>query len=176
MIKGIFANSAKCFINGLRSILSFVRATCIRKKCAECGKCLRVNGTTNVTKRTYIGDFVNFNGMRVQGCGNVYIGNYFHSGIECLIITDVHNYEGDKIPYDAVAIPRNVVIDDCVWLGSRVTILGGVHIGEGAIIQAGSTVVCDIPACAIAGGHPARVFKYRDVEHYQKLKQAGEFF
>lgn len=54
-------------------------------------------------------------------------------------------------------------------------VLGGVRIGEGAIIQAGSVVVKDIPRCAIAGGHPAAVFKYRDIEHYDTLKAAGEF-
>lgn len=36
---------------------------------------------------------------------------------------------------------------------------GGVTIGEGAIIQAGSVVVSDIPKYAIAGGSPAKVFK-----------------
>lgn len=47
-------------------------------------------------------------------------------------------------------------------------VLGGVIIREGAIIQAaGSVVVDDIPKCAIAGGHPAKVFKYRDREHYK---------
>ena len=49
-------------------------------------------------------------------------------------------------------------------------VLGGVTLGEGCIIQAGSVVVSDIPDCAIAGGHPAKVFKYRDIRHYEELK------
>lgn len=48
-------------------------------------------------------------------------------------------------------------------------------IGEGAIIQAGSVVCKDVPAYAIAGGHPAVPFKYRDIEHYKKLKSEGRF-
>lgn len=56
-----------------------------------------------------------------------------------------------------------------------VIVLGGVTIGEGAIIQAGSVVVSDIPDCAIAGGHPAKVFKDRDQDHYHRLKQEGRF-
>ena len=63
-----------------------------------------------------------------------------------------------------------------MWIGTNVIILGGVIIEEGAVIQAGSVVVNDIPACAIAGGHPAKVFKYRDKEHYLKLKQEGRFW
>jgi len=53
--------------------------------------------------------------------------------------------------------------------------LGDVTIGEGAIIQAGSVVVNDIPKYTIAGGHPAKVFKYRDAAHYERLKEEGKF-
>lgn len=54
-------------------------------------------------------------------------------------------------------------------------ILGGVTLGEGCIIQAGSVVSRSIPACGIAGGNPAQVFKYRDIEHYELLKNECEF-
>ncbi|MBQ4057555.1 MAG: acyltransferase [Lachnospiraceae bacterium] len=160
----------------LISVINKIRTSYVRCRSGSCGKRLIVNGKTHVNRKTHIGNFVNFNGMNIQGSGKVYFGDYFHSGIECMVITDVHNYEGSKIPYDETTICKDVVIDDCVWIGSRVTILGGVHIGEGAIIQAGSTVVSDIPECAIAGGHPAKVFKYRDKEHYYKLKSEKRFF
>lgn len=52
------------------------------------------------------------------------------------------------------------------------TILGGVTIGEGAIIQAGSVVIFDIPSLAIAGGNPAKPFKYRDKKEYENLKKS----
>ena len=71
---------------------------------------------------------------------------------------------------------KDVTIDDFVWLGSRVTILPGTKIGEGAIIQAGSVVHGEIPPYAIAGGNPAKVFKYRDIEHFKKLKAEGRFY
>ena len=62
--------------------------------------------------------------------------------------------------------------------GSVIAVLfwGGVTIGEGAIIQAGSVVVSDIPKYAIAGGHPAKVFKYRDIDHYERLKAEAKFY
>jgi acetyltransferase-like isoleucine patch superfamily enzyme len=43
------------------------------------------------------------------------------------------------------------------------------------IIQIGNVVVPNIPPCAIAGGHPAKVYKYRNKEHYYKLKGEGKF-
>jgi len=53
--------------------------------------------------------------------------------------------------------------------------LGGATISEGAIIQIGSVVVSSIPPLAIAGGHPARVYKYRDKEHYFRLRADEKF-
>lgn len=76
-----------------------------------------------------------------------------------MIITNFHNYNEEKIPYDSTYIIKDVIIEDNVWLGNRVIVLGGVTIGEGAIIQAGAVVVKDIPPFAIAGGNPAKVFK-----------------
>ena len=80
------------------------------------------------------------------------------------------------LPYDTSYIDKDVTIGDCVWLGNNTIILGGVTIGEGAIIQAGSVVCKDIPPLAIAGGHPATVFKYRNKDHYKKLKSENKFY
>ena len=105
------------------------------------------------------------------------IGSYFHSGEDCLILAENHNYDrGKAIPYDKVRVKKAIIIEDFVWLGSRVTILPGVRIGEGAIIQAGAVVSSDIPPNAVAGGNPARVFKYRDIEHFKRLKSEKKFF
>lgn len=52
-----------------------------------------------------------------------------------------------------------VSICDNVWLGSRVQVLKGVTIGEGAIVAAGAVVVSDVPPYTIAGGVPARVIR-----------------
>ncbi len=135
-----------------------------------------MNGPSSVTKHTRLGHNVNFNGMVISGRGSVLIGDNFHSGPECLIITQTHNYDnGSAVPYDDTYILKPVTIEDNVWVGSRVIILGSVTIGEGAIIQAGSVVTSDIPECGIAGGHPAKVFKWRDKEHYYKLKRQGKF-
>ena len=101
----------------------------------------------------------------------------FHSGQDCIMITSYHKYDGgDAIPYDTKEnIDKDIIIEDNIWLGDRVIILGGVKIGEGAIVQAGAVVVKDVPKYAIVGGNPAKVFKYRDIEHYEKLKKEGKF-
>ena len=48
-----------------------------------------------------------------------------------------------------------------VWIGANSVILRGVHIGNGAVVGAGSVVTQDIPDYAIVAGNPAKVIRYR---------------
>lgn len=158
-----------------RAFARFYYPKRIRARAVSVGRDLDVGSKSYVTSATTLGDNVNFNGMAMSGNGKITIGNNFHSGPGCQIITSFHNYEGNAVPYDDTYIDKDVTIGDNVWLGNNVIILGGVTIGEGAIIQAGSVVCMDVPACAIAGGHPAKPFKYRDREHYEQMKREGKF-
>lgn len=107
-----------------------------KKVAKSYGDNFKVNGESYTTPNTVLGDNVNFNGMKIQGSGRVIIGDNFHSGIECMIISSIHNYdEGNAIPYDNTVISKDVIIEDNVWLGNRVIILPGVTLGEGSIIK-----------------------------------------
>ena len=145
-----------------------------KKAFLSCGEKLMVNGSCVWSGDIYVGNHCNFNGMKILG-GEVRIGNYFHSGIECMIIGENHNYEGSKIPYDETYEKKNIIIDDFVWFGNRVTVVGNVKIGEGAIVAAGSVVCKDVPPLAIVGGNPAAVIKFRDKDHYYNLKSLELF-
>ena len=149
----------------------------VKKQVEKFGSDFKVNGMCRLNKSVIIKNNVNLNGMNVQGNGQVIIGNNFHSGKEILLITQNHNWKNaKKIPYDDEYILTNITIEDNVWLGSRVTIVGNTTIGEGSIIQAGSVVVNDIPPLSIAGGHPATVFSKRDEEHYNECKKMNRIY
>lgn len=132
-------------------------------------KKIKVNRFSFFTKRTKIGSNTHFNGFRVFGEGICEIGDNFHSGSGCSVLTSNHNYNGTSLPYDDTHVIKNVKIENNVWFGMNVTVCPGVTIGEGAIIQAGSVVVKDVPRLSIAGGSPASVFSKRNEEHYMKL-------
>lgn len=141
-----------------------------------CGEDLRVNYPCVFEGDVYFGNNCNFNGIQCLGDGEIHFGNNFHSGSECMIITSNHNYDkGGAIPYDATHIYKKVIIEDNVWFGNRVLVVGNVTIGEGAIIAAGAVVTKDVPKCAIIGGNPAKVIKFRDINHYNELKKLGKF-
>lgn len=159
-----------------RFIMRFYYTNKIKITCKSYGNNLRVNKNSSIGKNVILGNNCNFNGCKITGYGDVIIGNNFHSGEDILMITSIHNYDhGNRIPYDDTNINKNIIIEDNVWIGSRVIILGGCTIGEGAIIQAGAVVVKDIPKYGIAGGNPAKVFKYRDIKHYEEFKNKRLF-
>ncbi|MBW7869117.1 MAG: acyltransferase [Brumimicrobium sp.] len=55
--------------------------------------------------------------------------------------------------------PKEIIIEDNVWIGTGCIILKGSHIKEGAVISAGSVVKGIIPAHCIFGGNPAKLIK-----------------
>jgi len=55
----------------------------------------------------------------------------------------------------------DIVVGNDVWIGLGATILSGVHIGNGAVVAAGSVVTRAVPAYAIVAGAPAAVIGSR---------------
>lgn len=138
---------------------------------------VNINFPSKLNRYCIFGNNVNFNGIKVLGSGTVRFGNNFHSGKKVKILTTYHNYDsGNKIPYDNTYITKDIVIKDNVWIGDNVIILGGVIIEEGAVIQAGSVVVSNVEYCSVVGGAPAKKFKSRNIEHYEKLKKHAAYF
>ncbi len=60
---------------------------------------------------------------------------------------------------DRVLTSAPITLEDKVWLGANVTVVGGVTIGEGSVIGAGSVVTKDIPKGVVAAGNPCRVIR-----------------
>jgi len=56
---------------------------------------------------------------------------------------------------------RQIIIGHDVWIGQGAVLMGGVRIGNGAVIAANSVVINDVEPYSIVGGNPARHIKYR---------------
>lgn len=52
-------------------------------------------------------------------------------------------------------------IGNDVWIGEGVFLVGGITIGDGAVVLTHAVVTKDVPPYAIVGGVPARIIKYR---------------
>jgi maltose O-acetyltransferase len=86
-------------------------------------------------------------------------------GDRCLIGDRLIVYDNDGHEIDPSTRTRSygkaapVNIGNNVWIGSSVTILKGVNVGDNSIIAASSVVTKDVPANAMVAGNPAKIIK-----------------
>ncbi len=93
-------------------------------------------------------------------CGaKITIGNYVFFGHGCMLLTGNHPcYLKGKERRDTTANDP-ITIGNGVWIASGAIVLGGVTIGENAVIGAGAVVTKDVPANTVVGGVPAKFIK-----------------
>jgi len=98
----------------------------------------------------------------IHGLGGVVIGNYVLIASSSAIIAQTHVFSEVSTPIVLQGdIGEGIIIEDDVWIGYGVKILGGVTIGTGSVIGAGAVVTKDIPPFSVAAGVPAKVLRSR---------------
>jgi acetyltransferase-like isoleucine patch superfamily enzyme len=120
---------------------------CIHMGCFFTGKQVRIGPNTILNRNCYVDGRV---GVQI--------------GANCSISPEVYILSLDHDPQspDLATCGGVTTIGDHVWIGARAIILGGVKIGEGAVIGAGAVVTKDIAPWRIAVGNPAREIKDRN--------------
>lgn len=94
--------------------------------------------------------------------GGIRIGNDVLVGQSVNIHAENHVFGDAARPIREQGVSYlGVVIEDDVWIGSKVTIVDGVTIGRGAVIGAGAVVTRSVPAYSIVVGVPAHVVGMR---------------
>jgi acetyltransferase-like isoleucine patch superfamily enzyme len=130
----------------------------------EVGDRVRLDGTTvrleficDQGAELLIGDgtFINY-GTNVSALSSVRIGRNCAIGQYCIIMDNEYHVAGNITERPP---SQPVVIEDDVWLGARVIVLPGAHIGRGSVIGANSLVKGCIPPYSVAAGSPAKVIR-----------------
>lgn len=103
--------------------------------------------------KLHIGDSYINSGCKIRISTNSYIGD------GCGISTDFTMLDSNFHKINGILFEAPIVIENNVWIGTRVTVLPGVTIGEGSIIAAGSVVSSDVPPHSMVAGNPAVVIK-----------------
>lgn len=121
-----------------------------------------------------IGDYSYISSACIAAYKKIIIGQYvFIAGGVTIVDTDFHPLDPALRMLDTIAVstigdksrrPKfdtaPVVIGDDVWIGFNATILKGVTIGQGAVVEPGAVVSKDVPAYAVVSGNPATIKMY----------------
>lgn len=117
-----------------------------------------VAGTASIE----IGDFTFIGyGTEIDCLERVEIGNHTLIAPGCFIVDHTHGVATDRRIDEQPCTAAAVTIGSDVWLGTRVVVLPGVSIGDGAVVGAGAVVTRDVPRGAIVAGVPARLVRMR---------------
>ena len=126
------------------------------------------HGCKSYTPSITIGNYCNIGEYtQITSCNRVAIGDGVLTGRYVLITDNAHGglsmAESDIRPSQRKLISKGeVVIGNNVWIGDKVTILPGVHIGDNVIIGANSVVSKDVPCNSMWGGIPAKEIRCLD--------------
>jgi acetyltransferase-like isoleucine patch superfamily enzyme len=111
-----------------------------------------------------IGDHVTINQFcYIVGKGGLHIGNYTMIGAGSKITTTSHEFHDISKPMAQQGISvLPIILEEDIWLGFNVVLVGGVQIGKGSIAAAGSVVLGKTyPPYSILGGVPASIIRSR---------------
>ena len=132
----------------------------------SCGKGTRIAEFTTIKfpERISVGDHVSFNEYDwIDGDGGIDFGNYISIGPRVTMASFEHGHIKADIPMKLQEKEmRKIVIQDDVWIGAGCFIKGGVTIGRGSIIGAGSVVLKNVEPFSIVAGNPAVSIGKRD--------------
>lgn len=125
---------------------------------------------TDFGKNITIGKDVFINsGCHFQDQGGIQIGDgalIGHNVVLATINHDLNPEENRKNHYAPITIGAHV------WIGSNVTILPGVTLGDWAVVAAGAVVTQDVPPRTVVGGVPAKVLKVIPEERMVRYETA----
>lgn len=136
----------------------FISGESFNPLCRNLRGCISVEANAQIN----IGDNVGMSSACVWAHKSIIIGNnvliggdtiLMDSNAHSLFFLDRRISEKDR----ANKISAEIIIGNDVLIGTRCIILKGVHVGDRAIIGAGSVVTKDVPADSIVAGNPARI-------------------
>lgn len=141
------------------------RIFCCRRIFKHCGKVSTINRRCRFGNGALveIGDYSGLGAYNIIP-NNIIIGKYVMLAPEILMFKDNHDYSKIEVPicFQGKNGQNNpIVIEDDVWIGQRVIVNCGKHIGKGSIVASGAVVTKDVAAYSLVGGNPARFIKSR---------------
>lgn len=121
----------------------------------QLGEYIRIGNNVGIGEFAYLG-----------GAGGLTIGNDCIIGQYFSCHPENHHFSDPTTPIRLQGTSRKgIVIGKNCWIGSKVSILDGVKIGDNCVIAAGSVVTKSVPDNVLIGGVPAKIINQLPAKH-----------
>ncbi len=118
----------------------------------DLGKGIRIGDHVGIGEYAYLG-----------GAGGLEIGANCIIGQYLSCHPENHNFDSMSELIRLQGVNRKgIKIGENCWIGSKVTLLDGVEVGDHCVIAAGAVLTKKFPSNCVIGGVPARILKYRE--------------
>lgn len=112
-------------------------------------------GKVIIGENTWVGHEV----LLIGGAADIRIGANCDIGPRVSFVTGSHELSTTNGKAAGKGFSEAINVEDGVWIGASVTILGSVTVGAGSMVAAGSLVRENVPANTLVAGVPARVIR-----------------
>lgn len=130
----------------------------------DAGACFHTNDNFNVI-RIIVGNgsFIGRNCFFSAG-ELIHIGPWSNIGASCNLLAAGHEYNDPIVPYSIAPVVSygHMTLGPNTWIGVGCTLVGGLSIGYGTIVAAGSLLRQSLPPLCLAAGAPAIIVKLYD--------------
>ena len=105
------------------------------------------------------------------GSAFIKIGKHCNIGFNAVFCCTSHSLKSNFNRTRQCVESNSITVEDYVWIGCNAVILGGVTLGKGSVVCAGSLVHKDVPPETLVAGVPARVVKsLKNDENTEKVE------
>lgn len=145
-----------------------IKEPILKKNLGSCGKhvVFRWNEWHQPWRYVHLEDYTQLNSATIiSNGGKLFVKKGSGAAEGLLVVTNNHKkiagdwirHQMDSLEYD---FENDIIVEEDVWIGANVTLLGEAYIGRGAIIGAGSVIRNRIPPYAIVTGNPAKIIGF----------------
>lgn len=158
-------------------IAKSIRSFCCRHIFEYCGNNVNIERGASFGK----GDKVRLGnnsgiGINARIKRNTIIGDYVMMGPNFVVQESRHSFDRTDIPMGLQPIlpHQQVTIEDDVWIGADVMIIGTRTVSKGSIIAARTVLVRNFPPYSIIGGNPSRLIRSRKADNSQVVESVAD--
>jgi acetyltransferase-like isoleucine patch superfamily enzyme len=152
--RSVYVDSG-CRVHASRAAIALGDRTRVMRGAYLCSYCSNAREGEGIVTGTSC--WIGINAVLASGQGGIFLGDNVLIAPHAILVTGNHDYQQiqlSALDQDYTGLP--IRVGSNAWIGASSVVVGGVTIGEHAVVAAGAVVTTDVEPYTAVGGVPAR--------------------